>query len=266
MSSKADIRRVGVRLVPGDASDPEVVARIVALGAEAEAAGIDLVAVPERLGAGGVPAALPVCSAIAAVTSRIAIATALLPLPLHHPLRVAEDAATVDGIAGGRLELGVGLGADRTELAGFGLEAGERVDRFEEAIAILRAAWADGPVVHEGEHFTVDGLEVFPKPVRPGGPPLWVGARSEAALDRAARLALGVLVEPGTEFSLYLEGCARSGATARVAVTGPADAVADHAREARAAHPSLALEAWLDTDPMAPNPLSAAKALVDSGA
>ena len=266
MSSRTGIRRVGVRFVPADASAAEPVARIVALGREAEEAGVALVAVPERFGPGGVPAALPVCAALAAATTRIAVATAVLPLPLHHPLRVAEDAATVDGIAAGRLELGVGLGADRTELAGFGLEAAERVDRFEEAIAILRAAWGVGPVVHEGNHFSVDGLEVYPKPARPGGPPLWLGARSEAALDRAARLALGALVEPGTEFSPYVEACARGGVTARIAVTGAADAVSESAREIAGAHPGLHVEAWLDTDPMAPEPLREVRALLRDGA
>jgi alkanesulfonate monooxygenase SsuD/methylene tetrahydromethanopterin reductase-like flavin-dependent oxidoreductase (luciferase family) len=223
-------------------------ARIVALAVEAEAAGIELLAVPERLGIGGVPAALPVCAAAAASTRRLTIATAVLPLPLHHPLRVAEDVATLDGIANGRFELGVGLGADRGELAGFGLDAEDRGGRFEEAIGILRAAWQNGPIEFDGKHFQVDGIEVFPKPARPGGPPLWVGARAEMALRRAARLDLGVLIDVQTDVAPYLAECRSVGSSARIAITGSAESAPDRASEL-AASGEAALDLWIEVDP-----------------
>ena len=249
--------RVGLRVVPRDPGDASIPARIVELAREGDAAGLALLAIPERLGPGGVPAALPVCAAAAAATRRLAIASAVLPLPLHHPLRVAEDVATLDGIAGGRFELGIGLGADRGALAGFGLDAEDRGGRFEEAIAILRAAWGDGPIQHEGRHFNVDGIEVFPKPARPGGPPLWVGARAESALRRAARLDLGVLVELGTAVGPYLEECAAAGSQARVAITGAAAPATAQAQEI-AAQAGVSVDVWIEADPVQPAPLEAA--------
>ena len=220
----------------------------------------DLGRAPERLGVGGVPAALPVCAAVAAATERLVIASAVLPLPLHHPLRVAEDVATVDGIANGRFELGIGLGADRGALAGFGLDAEDRAGRFEEAIAILRAAWGDGPIHHVGRHFDVDGIEVFPKPARPGGPPLWIGARAESALRRAARLDLGALVEVGTDVGPYLDECEVAGSSARVAVTGAADRAALRAREI-AAQGRARVDLWVEVDPAEPDAVAAALAV-----
>lgn len=244
--------RVGIRLVPENAADPAQTVAMVDAAVEAEAAGLEVVAVPERLGAGGVPAALPVCAAIAARTERIAIATALLPLPLHHPLRAAEDAATVDSLSAGRFELGIGLGADREDLAGFGLEAAERGDRFEEAVALLRAAWSDRPVDFEGQHFSVEGIEVFPKPARVGGPPLWVGAAAAGALTRAARLGLGVLIRPGTDTGVYFEawsqGSEPSSVGPRVAITGEVSAVrAQATAQLDAGRPSA--DCWFDLAP-----------------
>ncbi len=252
--------RVGVRAIPQAPADPAAPGRIVELAQRAEAGGLALLAVPERLGVGGVPAALPVCAAAAAVTERLAIASAVLPLPLHHPLRVAEDVATVDGIANGRFELGIGLGADRGALAGFGLDAEDRAGRFEEAIVILRAAWDDGPIHHAGRYFDVDGIEVFPKPTRPGGPPLWIGARAESALRRAARLDLGVLVEVGTELGPYLDECDTAGSVARIAVTGAGDAAASRAQEL-AAQGRAPVDLWLEVDPAEPDALDAVLAL-----
>jgi alkanesulfonate monooxygenase SsuD/methylene tetrahydromethanopterin reductase-like flavin-dependent oxidoreductase (luciferase family) len=123
---EASVLTAGVRIAPRDAS-PAALAECVALARRAESLGLGWVGVAERFDArGGVPDALSACAAFAAATERVRIATAALPLPLHHPLRVAEHAATIDLLAGGRLELGVGLGAAETPFASFGLEADER--------------------------------------------------------------------------------------------------------------------------------------------
>lgn len=243
------IERVGVRLVPaaGRAGDPSVPPALVEAAREAERRGLDVVAVPERLDAeGGVPAALVVCAAIAAATGRIAIATAVLPLSHHHPLRVAEDAALVDGLSGGRLELGIGLGADREEAAGFGLDPDARAARFDEAVALMRQAWAEAPVAHAGTYFAVEGVEVHPRPWRPEGPPLWVGASAPAAQRRAARLGVGLALEAGREPGPYLETCRALGVHGRLALLGPLAAV----RAALA--PELTCEVWVDVDPLRP--------------
>ncbi len=240
--------RLGVRLQLSAAasSEPAALRAFVATAVAAEAAGFDLVAVPERIsGAGGAPAALPLCAAIAASTQRIRIATALVPLPLHHPLRLAEDAATLDGLSGGRFELGVGLGADVEELAGFGLDAAERTSLFEESVELLRLAWRGAPFAYEGKHFQFAPLEVFPRPLQAGGPPLWVGAAAASAQRRAARLAAGLVVPAALPCAAYLEECARAGTRGRVALIS-ADAALALPRLAELASASVHADLWLD--------------------
>lgn len=197
--------RIGVRVQAPAAEAAAQLASLPAVAAQAESLGFELLVVPELLSAeGGMPAALPACAAAAAASRTLRVATGLLALPLHHPLRVAEDAATLDALSGGRLELGVGLGAEAEAFGGFGLELRERARRFEEALEVLRRAWRAGPVRFEGEHFRCGEIEVHPKPVQPDGPPLWVGARSAEALARAAELGVGVAVEADTDPAPYL--------------------------------------------------------------
>jgi alkanesulfonate monooxygenase SsuD/methylene tetrahydromethanopterin reductase-like flavin-dependent oxidoreductase (luciferase family) len=227
--------RVGLRITPDFRELPRGLDRLPELAARAEAAGFDLFVVPERLSAqGGFPAALPVCAAAAAATKRLRIATGLLALPLHHPLRIAEDAATLDALSGGRFELGVGLGAEREAFGGFGLDRRERAARFEEALTVVRRAWADGPVSFSGQHFRCGEIEVFPKPVQAAGPPLWLGARGPDALVRAAQLGCGAVLEPETDAAPYLEAWGASGrdpGAARIALLLEPEHLA---------HPSLA--------------------------
>jgi alkanesulfonate monooxygenase SsuD/methylene tetrahydromethanopterin reductase-like flavin-dependent oxidoreductase (luciferase family) len=188
----------------------------------AEAAGADMVWVAERpTAAGAVPAALPACAAIAARTARVHLGTAVLPLPLHHPLSVAEDGATLDAISGGRFELGVGLGDDPLLLGSFGIASGERTARVEEAVAVVRAAWGGVPASFEGHHYRFDALEVVPRPFLSGGPPIWVGAGAAAAQRRAALLADGLLLAPGASPAPFLAARAASGREARLAVVLP---------------------------------------------
>ena len=204
--------RIGLRIVPEAHQAAARLAELPALAAGAEARGFDLLVVPERLSAaGGFPAALPVCAAAAAATTRLRIATGLLALPLHHPLRVAEDAATLDALSGGRFELGVGLGAEVEMFGGFGLDLRERAARFEEALEVVRRAWADGPVRFAGRHFNCGDVEVHPKPVQPGGPPLWLGARGPDALARAAQLGFGAVLEAELDPAPYLAAWDASG-------------------------------------------------------
>jgi alkanesulfonate monooxygenase SsuD/methylene tetrahydromethanopterin reductase-like flavin-dependent oxidoreductase (luciferase family) len=152
-----------------------------------------------------IPSALMLCAAIAAVTTRLRFGTGVLPLPLYHPLRVAEDAATIDGIADGRFELGVGLGGEREGFQGFGIEAAERATRLEESIELLRQAWSAEPVKFSGAHFEIDDIDVVPKPVQSGGPPLWIGAGAPEAQRRAARFGAGLFLPEGVSPEPYIE-------------------------------------------------------------
>jgi alkanesulfonate monooxygenase SsuD/methylene tetrahydromethanopterin reductase-like flavin-dependent oxidoreductase (luciferase family) len=237
--------RVGLRITPAASAAEARLAELPALAAAAEAAGFDLLVVPERLSAaGGFPAALPVCAAAAAATTRLRIATGLLALPLHHPLRVAEDAATLDALSGGRFELGVGLGAEVELFGGFGLALRERAARFEEALDVVRRGWGQGAVHFAGRHFHCEGVDVHPKPVQPGGPPLWLGARGPDALARAAQLGCGVVLERDTHPAPYLEAWASCGhalADARLAFLVESGEGAAHLAQAGGAR----LDVWL---------------------
>ena len=258
--------RVGIRITPEASAAAARLAELPALAAAAEDAGFDLLVVPERLSsAGGFPAALPVCAAAAAATSRLRIATGLLALPLHHPLRVAEDAATLDALSGGRFELGVGLGAEVELFGGFGLELRERAARFEEALEVVRRGWAEGPVRFAGRHFNCGDVEVHPKPVQAGGPPLWLGARGPDALARAAQLGCGVVLEPDTDPAPYLaawDASGRARAEARLAFLLDARALEPGALPKRTAGAGAArLDVWLaGSGALAELPLLAARA------
>lgn len=138
------------------------------------------------------PSLLPICAAIAAQTTRVRIGTNVLLLPLHDPIRIAEDAATVDVISNGRFDLGVAVGYKLEEFEAFGIDRGTRAGRIEEAIQVLRGAWSPGPFSLHGRYYQYDNVDVTPKPVQQPSP-LWIGGFVEPAVRRAARLGDGLL-------------------------------------------------------------------------
>jgi probable F420-dependent oxidoreductase len=196
--------RIGYGLIttqhhPDDSrTDVELYREAIEIAVELEAGGIDSVWTSEHhfVDDAYMPSQLPMLAAIAARTSRIGLGTGVLLAPMFDPLHLAEDAATVDLISDGRLILGVGIGWREEEFAGFGVPAGERGSRLEGTITVLRQAWSDGFVTGDGRHFRYDGLNVTPKPARPGGPPIWIGAGAEAAVRRVGRVADGYLAGP----------------------------------------------------------------------
>ena len=145
------------------------------------------------------PSPLAVAAAIAARTKRVRIGTNIIVLPLHHPLRIAEDVATVDVISNGRFELGVGAGYREEEFDTFGVPLSDRVSRMTESIDLIRRAWSEPVINHDGRHFTAHELTVRPQPVQRPGPPIWMGARAEVAVRRAGRIADGFIISRGRE-------------------------------------------------------------------
>ncbi len=130
--------------------------------------------------------------AAAAATSTLRIGALTYANDYRHPVVLAKEAATLDLLSGGRLELGVGAGWMTTdyEQAGIPLDpAGVRIERLAEAIAVLKGLFADGPVTLAGEHYTVAGLEGSPKPVQRPHPPILVGGGGRKILQLAAREA-----------------------------------------------------------------------------
>ena len=129
-------------------------------------------------------------------TERVRVGTAVLMLPLYHPVVVAKQLADLDSRSGGRVCVGVGVGGEfPAEFAAVGVPVAERGARTDEAMGVLRALWRGDPVTHHGRYFSFD--DVLLRPVagapRPGGPPLLVSGRKEPAMRRAARLGDGWL-------------------------------------------------------------------------
>lgn len=136
---------------------------------------------------------LAALAAAAARTERITLGSLVYLLPLRRPAIAAKAAATVDYLSGGgRFIFGVGVGGEEArEFEVCGVPRGERGARTDEAIAVLRKLWSGEAVSHEGKFFRFSGARQSPPPLTPGGPPIWVGGRSEAAQRRAALLADG---------------------------------------------------------------------------
>ena len=138
--------------------------------------------------------AVTTMAALAARTTRVRIGSAIVLLPLRPPAAVAKAVATLDIIAGGRVTLGVGVGGEYPkEFDVCGVPVRERGGRTDEAIAILKALWSQESVSFQGKYFQFHDVSMRPKPLQPGGPPIVVGGRSEAAQRRAARVGDGYM-------------------------------------------------------------------------
>lgn len=122
-------------------------------------------------------------AALAAVTQRVQLGSLVSSLGFHDPAMIAKMAATIDGVSGGRLTLGVGSGWNQREYSAFGLPFDHRVDRFEEAYALVRRLLAGESVTHEGRYYRLDRCVIDPPPVREGGPLLMVGSNSPRMLS-----------------------------------------------------------------------------------
>lgn len=147
-----------------------------------------------------------ICATCAARTQSIRIGAVISSLPSYHPLRVAEDAATLDGIADGRCELAVVLDPKTDGSLGSGPFLNGQSTRLEEEIEILRQSWSNKPVQWQGKYFSIVETIVAPKPVQSGGPPLWLGGGDGA--ERAARLGLGLFLPALANVENYV-GCWR---------------------------------------------------------
>ncbi len=135
---------------------------------------------------------LALLASYAAVTRRITLGSAVYLLALRHPTVVAKITSTLDVLSGGRLIFGVGVGGENPkEFEACGIPHNERGARVNEGIEVLRALWTETPASFSGRFVKFDGVSIDPKPVQPGGPPIWIGGRSDAALRRAGRLGDG---------------------------------------------------------------------------
>jgi alkanesulfonate monooxygenase SsuD/methylene tetrahydromethanopterin reductase-like flavin-dependent oxidoreductase (luciferase family) len=120
------------------------------------------------------------------------VGTCVYLLPLRHPVPVAKQIATLDHLADGRFVFGVGVGGEfPDEYAACGVPVRERGARLSEAIEVLRKLWTGESVAHEGRFYPFPPVRMQPRPLQPGGPPIWCGGRAPAALRRMGRQADG---------------------------------------------------------------------------
>jgi alkanesulfonate monooxygenase SsuD/methylene tetrahydromethanopterin reductase-like flavin-dependent oxidoreductase (luciferase family) len=159
------------------------------LAVHSETLGLDHIWLTEHhfIDDGYSPSLMPIATAIAARTKTVRIGTFVLLLPLHQTVTLAEDIATADVISDGRIDVGVGLGYRVGEFDGMGISARERGARFNEQLPLLRQLLDGESVSFEGRFHNLKDVRIMPPAVQEPLP-LWVGARGDKALDRAARM------------------------------------------------------------------------------
>ncbi len=205
--------KIGVHLpMAGPDASPEAIAHVAQ---EAERVGLDSVwawdrqlrpTVPIAMGGPGGPVMdapetfgsvyepIEVLTYVAAATTRIALGTSVLDSLFQSPVLLARRLATLDRLSAGRLIAGIGQGWMEQEFVAAGVSMKRRGAGFEEHVRAMQAVWGPDPVSFDGRFYRIPESDIGPKPVRPDGPTLLVGAATPAAVERAARLGAGLML------------------------------------------------------------------------
>jgi probable F420-dependent oxidoreductase len=181
---------------------------------------------------------------IAAVTERVKIATGIVILPQRNPLVLAKQVASLDVLSRGRLLLGLGVGYLEPEFRAVGVPLEDRGQRSTEYLEAMQQLWSSPEPAYEGKYVAFSGIDAYPRPVQPTGPPIVIGGRSAAAYRRAVALGngwygWGLTVEATTEVLAGLVAAAASVdrpsslGTLEITVTPPQGAEIDKATAAR---------------------------------
>ena len=180
---------------PSSRSSQEIFARGVELAQAAETLGFRSVWLAEHHFStyGYLSRPVQLATYIAAKTTRLRVGTAVIVVPLHHPLVVAEEIATLDQVSGGRLDVGLGRGYQQYEFQRFGFELDEGRKRWDESIDVIFKALEGKPFTYEGKHFKLPETCVFPQPLQKPHPPVWITAQSPYAVEAAVKRGFNVL-------------------------------------------------------------------------
>ncbi len=180
---------------PSARSSQEIYGRAIELAQAAETLGFRSVWLAEHhfstYGYLSRPAQL--ATYIAAKTTRLRVGTAVIVVPLHHPLVVAEEIATLDLLAGGRVDIGLGRGYQHYEFERLGLELESGRARWEESVDVILKALEGQPFSYDGKIFKIPETTVFPQPLQRPRPPIWITAQSPDSVEAAVRRGFNVL-------------------------------------------------------------------------
>ncbi|MHB1139068.1 MAG: TIGR03621 family F420-dependent LLM class oxidoreductase [Microthrixaceae bacterium] len=222
-----------------------------------EDAGYSTLFVPDHFDEGLGPIAA--MATAAAVSTELQIGSLVLAADFRHPVVLARELATIDLLSGGRLEMGIGAGWKQTDYTSSGIPMDSpkvRVDRMIEVVTIVRGLFAEGPFSFDGAHFTITDLDGSPKPARPGGPPLLIGAGAPRMLRWAGAHADIVGVNPSIHSGAIDAAAARDAQVDRIdeKVGWVRDGAGDRFGD-------LELNAWLAVANVTPDAAATAEAL-----
>ncbi len=168
------------------------------------------------------PQPVPLMAWLLRETGDMVVGPNIRILPLLNPVMVAEEAATMDLLSGGKYVLGAGLGYRETEFGAFGVPIRERAARFAEGIGLMRRLWSEPTVTHHGRFYAVEKAGLSARPLTPGGPPIYIAAMVDAAVRRAAQLGDAWLIVNSADLAtiaaqmtVYRAALAESGRTPR---------------------------------------------------
>lgn len=172
----------------------------------AEGLGFESAWVAEQI-LGSIPSLEPVelLAYAAAVTERIRLGAAVLLVALRSPVHLAKSLASLDHLSGGRLIVGVGLGANPRIYPAYGISAERRAARFAEAIRLMKHLWTEPRVTFEGQFWRLENAAMEPKPLQKPHPPIWFGAHQPQALRRAVELGSGFIGAGSASTAQFLE-------------------------------------------------------------
>ena len=197
---------IGVRRLPQDKRPmPDLYRDCIETAVLAEELGWDQLWMPEHhLSDLWAPSPLALLTGIAARTSQIRLGTYVVLLGFHHPIRMAEDIATVDLVSNGRFDFAVGGGGQQAECDLFRIPKAETFGRTYESLSIIERCFTEDQFSHQGKYFCLDDVTFSPKSVQQPYPPIWVAAMGPQSATRAARRGYGLAAGLGPAHEVYV--------------------------------------------------------------